>query len=124
MEVNCVRCSVPLQYLNKIDNYPTENYNCDNCKHLLITYYGVWHCPTPQCNYDLCNLCKEGITLSCAKCKGPLTFTNRIPKYDTKGPLFSCDHCNRIFNIGSGVHHCFNCDADFDICLECRSKMI
>ena len=121
MDPICAQCNTKLLYTNEIKAYPTSIFKCDKCNDVLMTYYGVWHCTIPECNYDLCNLCKEGLKPHCAKCKGVLQFTMEIKKYTSD--CFNCDHCNRKFYIKSGVHHCFGCD-EYDICLECRSKMM
>lgn len=122
MEIVCGKCKEQLYFTNEIKEYPSPLYKCDLCGHYLKIYYGVWHCRNSGCDYDICNLCKDNLKPHCSKCNGFLNFATEIPKYSSD--KFSCDHCNQLFLIKSGSHHCFNCDGDFDICIECRSKML
>jgi len=122
MDQTCEKCNGKLLFTNEIKEYPSNLFKCDKCNDYLMTYYGTWHCVNLECNYDLCNLCKEGLKPHCSKCKGTLKFTMEIPEYSTD--MFVCDHCNLTFKIQSGSHHCFNCNGNYDICIECRSKMV
>lgn len=122
MDPICEKCQEKLLYTNEIKESTTGLFKCDQCKDYLMIYYGVWHCVNRECDFDLCNLCKEGLRPHCVKCKGELKFTTAIPEYSQD--LFACDHCNQTFKIETGSHHCFNCKAQYDVCIECRSKMV
>lgn len=122
MDLFCEKCQEKLLFTNEIKEYPSPLFRCDICEDYLKIYYGVWHCKNIDCNYDICNLCKEGLKPHCSKCNGTLKFTIELSTYATG--LFLCDHCNQTFQIKTGSHHCFNCNGKYDICIECRSKMI
>lgn len=121
MEVLCEKCNNLLNYVNEIPEFSTNTYVCHRCTHVMLIYYGVWHCDNQECEFNLCNLCKEGLKTKCIKCKGDLEFTKILIYINNK---FRCDQCGLCFNVEEGVHHCFNCDLNFDVCIECRSKML